>query len=229
MSVPTSYDYNTFAVYLHDEVLRQVAHEMFWDVEAGSDAVAGAAQVVTVNGATTDQEKSITVDALPAAIYAGNQITFTGHATTYIAALDMPLGTTELFVYPYADGVIPDNTVGSYVPFQPRKTHPVYRAITDEALLALGLTEISQVQGMKAVHQLRARARVEAWRAVLSNAVGDVDTYVEGNLMQREQVFAAAKEQLDYAEQEYQQLFGYAQQFEPQYTTSSRGTVRARW
>lgn len=229
MAIPTSYDYNGFAGFLRNEVLRFVADTMLWEYEEGADIAAGSSQVIQLNGATVDNARTLTVDALPATIYAGNQITFTGHATTYIAAETAAAGATTVYVYPYVNGVIADNTVGSYTPRLYRKTHPAYRAITDEALLALGYTDIAQVTGTKEVQKLRLMGRIEAWRAVMSNTVSDMSTETENTFYNRAQVFFSAKDQCILAEQEYIRQFGIEQEFEPSYAMTYSEKIKVGW
>lgn len=207
MSVPSTYDYNTFAGYLKDEVLRSVADAMSWQHETGADIPAASPQVIQLNGATVDNARTITVDALPTAIYAGNKITFTGHGTTYTVTTDAALGATTVYVFPYVNGVIADNTVGSYTPTDRRNTHPVYRFITDEALIQLGYRNISEVDTPLAIRQLRMMGRIEAWRAVMSNTVPDVTVMEDGGMLARQQVYDNAKQQCIVATNEFNLAF----------------------
>lgn len=230
MAVPTSYDYNGFAGYLKNEVLRMVADAMVWQYEAGADIPAASAQVIQLSGATTDQARSITVDALPTAIYAGNQITFTGHGTTYTVTTDATIGATTVYVFPYVNGVIADNTVGSYTPTQNRNTHPAFRYITDETLLLLGVRNISEISGAINIRKLRMMGRIEAWRAVMSNTVSDVTISEDGGTLQRNQLYQNAVEQHDLAEKEYDALFNVIPETSvPVYIPTQTATVKAVW
>ncbi len=232
MAVPSSYDYNAFAGYIKNEVLRLVAEAMGWTYEAGADVSVAAAQVITLNGATTDNSPTITVDAIPTAIYEGNEITFTGHATTYHAVKDYPAGTTSIRVFPYVNGVIADNTVGSYVPQTKLTTHPVYRYITEEALVLLGYTDISEVSGTTNLRRLRMVARIEAWRAVMGNTVSDVNVEHAGESYNRMQVYFQAIEQIKIAQEEYNRFYEEIvpdSQTTPLYVSSQRTQVKAAW
>ena len=228
MSVPTSYDYNGFATYLKNEVLRQVADSMMWELETGADIAAASPQVIQLNGATTDNSRTITVDALPTAIYKGNEITFTGHGTTYTVTTDAVAGATTVYVFPYVNGVIADNTVGSYTPNHVRATNPVYRYITDEALTFLGYRTIAEVSSAD-IKKFRLLGRIEAWRTVLGNTTSDVTVSEDGGTLARQQVYNMAREQLDIAQAEYNSLFGNTELISADYVSSGWTNVKAVW
>lgn len=80
---------------------------------------------------------------------------------------------------------------------------PIYRAITDEALIILGHTDISEVSGLFNVKKFRMMARIEAWRAVAAATFGDVHLESEGTQYNRQQIFNNAIEQLQLAEQDF--------------------------
>lgn len=79
----------------------------------------------------------------------------------------------------------------------------IYRAITDEALIILGYSDISEVTGLWNVKRLRMMARIEAWRAVAAATFGDVHLESEGTQYNRQQIFNNAIEQLQFAEQDF--------------------------
>jgi len=89
-------------------------------------------------------------------------------------------------------------------------THnPIYTAILNESLLALGKTAIEEVNSSALLMELRLLSRIEAWRVVMYNCAAMTSSESqEGNTFNRDEMFFAAKEQRNIAEAEYNRFFG---------------------
>lgn len=77
-----------------------------------------------------------------------------------------------------------------------------YTEPVNETLVAYGQPDISQITGLEAIRKLRTLARVEAWRAVVSETVADYDYQADGGNFHRSQAHAHAKAMLYQAEQD---------------------------
>lgn len=140
-----------------------------------------------------------------------------GEKTLWVTALSSPVkkgnvalysSSVKLDLFPYIVGVIPVSTDITLNIQRQLKTHPAYRSITDETLALMGHNEISDVTGLNEIQKLRMRGRIEAWRAILSVTMGDINFESEGTFRNRSQIFFSAREQVQFAEQEYSRIFG---------------------
>lgn len=75
-----------------------------------------------------------------------------------------------------------------------------YEEAVNDALLAYGQTDITQITGAAAIQKLRALARVAAWRFVIANFAALYDFSADGGSYSRSQLLANAKEALKMAE-----------------------------
>ncbi len=115
------------------------------------------------------------------------------------------------------------------IPVAPPATHPVYRAITEEALLQMGLTTISQVDNERDIKRLRALGRIEAWHYVCANTVGDIFYEAEGAGFNRDQVHFNALDQWSFAQQDYERMFGLSTSIIPTFEISSQEAIKVVW
>lgn len=74
-----------------------------------------------------------------------------------------------------------------------------YQEAVNEALLAYGETDISQITGTANLQKLRVLARAEVWKAALAAVSGDFDFSADGGSYKRDQIFQHIKDMLDRA------------------------------
>lgn len=83
----------------------------------------------------------------------------------------------------------------------------VYDAITNEVLLQMNYSTPDVVPDADTL-EMRSLGRIEAWRAVAFNTMGDTDMNLGDSTLLRSQVFAVAMNQIDLAEADYKARFG---------------------
>lgn len=84
-----------------------------------------------------------------------------------------------------------------------------YGEAVNETLLAYGVDSISSISGRDGIAKLRALARVEAWRQVISNTAGGYDFSADGASYSRSQMHEQALASMRVAEADAMQYGGY--------------------
>lgn len=94
--------------------------------------------------------------------------------------------------------------VGEVLGFDPPDD---YREACNEALMVYGASDVTAVSGIFNIRKLRAVARVEAWRKVMSATTGDYDFRREdGAQYSRSQINAQARQNFNQALKEAREL-----------------------
>jgi len=103
-----------------------------------------------------------------------------------------------------------------------------YQDAVDETLLVMDVTDVSTVTATTDLRKLRAVARAEVWRLVMSRTAGDYDVSLDGDSYKRAQLHKHAAAMFNQAKAEAVALGAddYAQQQKPSSiatTVSRRG------
>lgn len=254
MPAPTSYTADTFAKYIHREVLQHVADTMEWFTKTPADEATLITKTkaldydLPIGASVISFDYPIGDDATILAqratdtegLIVGRDVTFAGDPQIYkimeVASFlyPTPVGDYRFKILPYNEVA---KTAGTIMTWEYNKfdnpyileNDPVYGYIMDEALISLGMTTIDEINSAN-IMEFRAVARIEAWRAVLSNAVAMVQSEnQEGVIYSRGQVYDAALQQLQMAEQEYSVLFGAPLSATTGYATTTSTKLRGAW
>lgn len=100
--------------------------------------------------------------------------------------------TTELQLAKYMHDLLGQSGFGEQLNFDPDLGD--YGEAVDEALLALGVSDITAVTNTQGLRQLRAAARVELWRMVMGRTAGKHQRGFGGDARSEHQIFDHAKE-----------------------------------
>jgi hypothetical protein len=254
MAIETTFTDDTFAKYIQTEVLQNVADSFEWFTKTTATITPVAMTkaldyALPLNGSIVAFDYTASGDdaamlALRAAetkgLNIGTEVTFAGDAQVYKIAdksefdFVSPTGDIRFKILPYnkvakSAGVVMSWSYYADATEIVEENDPVYTYIKDEALISMGLSSISEVNANN-IHEFRAVARIEAWRAALDNAVSMVlNEDREGHSFDRGQVYNSCFDQLSIAENEHQMVFGERATASTNFTTTTVTTVRGSW
>lgn len=257
----TVYTYETFADFLQFEALSDTAIELGWtdvheSIDDGQTPLATEVRLDSITGvpnrARLVGEGEITISGAAGATKTINPV----------SEYDIPAGTVISFDANFAKGVntaivlnavakgassitftasnaftgkgyfYNDVTLDPIVPVT-RIYNPVYTAITDNTLLALGQTSLSEFDTITELYKLRLYGRREAWKMAMQSLAADYPYRSEVGNGGRHDVYIHCKEMFMELDLRISQLYGEAREGvfkQSQYfTPSTTVPVKVRW
>jgi hypothetical protein len=112
--------------------------------------------------------------------------------------------TTELALAKYMHDLLSQGNLAGQLNLDPDLGH--YGEPVDEALLAVGVSDVATVTGTQGLRQLRAAARVELWRMVMGRTAGKHQRGLGDTARSEHQIFDHAKEMFGQAMKDARRL-----------------------
>lgn len=192
MAVPVSYTDLTFKQYLRDEVLKTIFIELGWFDIVLPPSI-GHVYTIQGSGAVGSWNAGY-VDTLPLAVTIpqGASVTLNGVTTT--TKVIAKKGETRILINAsiptFGTGYTGTHTTTVAEEYNAMSV-AAYDGMLNETLFRLGIDTLT---GYTDIKRLRMYGRREAWRHAMWATAGDYDTASENQTLNRELVYAQAKE-----------------------------------
>lgn len=111
-----------------------------------------------------------------------------------------PTSYTEDQLAKYMHDVLGDDELAAALDW--RVEHDDYEEAVNESLLVYGVDSIDDITGRANIRKLRAIARAEVWRLVMSKTAGDYDVKLDSDSYSRSQLHKHAKAMYEHANSE---------------------------